>query len=207
MKLAIFGATGTVGQVLVKQALAAGHQVTAFARHPERLAAMEGDLLCHAGNVLDPTAVRHAVQGQDAVLIALGAGRKGGVRAPGTENIVQAMKAKGVGRLICMSTIGAGDSAPLLTFFWKYIMFGMLLKDALADHEAQERIVRESGLDWTIVRPGAFENGALTGHYRHGFGRDAQGVKLKISRADLAEFLLRQVTDQSYLKQTPAISY
>jgi len=207
MKLVVFGATGTVGNVLVKQALAAGHQVTAFARHPEVLAGTDRNLTRRPGDVLDPAAVNRAVRGQDAVLVVLGAGRKGGVRAAGTENIVQAMKAEGVERLICMSTLGAGDSAPLLTFFWKYIMFGLLLKDALADHEEQERTVRESGLDWTIVRPGAFANGEPTGVYRHGFSADTKGLKLKISRADLAEFLLRQVTDMTYLKQAPGISY
>ncbi len=146
MNLIIFGATGTVGRLLVDQALSQGHRVTAFARRPSALKLEHRDLTRQAGDVLDRGAVADAVEGHDAVLIALGAGRKGTVRAVGTKHIVEAMQRHGVRRLVCQSTLGAGDSRAVLNFFWKRIMFGLLLRPAYADHEAQEALVRQSGL-------------------------------------------------------------
>ena len=207
MKLIIFGATGSVGRHLVEQAWAQGHQVTAFVRDPSALDAPHQDLALQVGDVFDREAVADAVRGQDAVLIALGAGRKGTVRSVGTGHIIAAMKRHGVRRLICQSTLGAGDSRPLLTFFWKRIMFGLLLREAYADHEAQEALVRNSGLDWTIVRPGAFTDGPVTGAYKHGFPPTETDLELKISRADVASFMLRQLTGTAYLHRAPGLSY
>jgi len=207
MKLIIFGATGTVGRQLVDQALAQGHQVTAFVRDPAALKLEHRGLTHQAGDVLDPNAVSDAVRGHDAVLIALGAGRKGTVRAVGTKHVIEAMKRHGVRRLVCQSTLGAGDSRPVLNFFWKRIMFGLLLREAYADHEAQEALVKRSGLDWTIVRPGAFTDGPVTGAYKHGFAPTETDLKLKISRADVASFMLRQLTGSAYLHRSPSLSY
>lgn len=210
MNVIIFGATGTLGRHLVEQALSQGHEVTAFARHPETLGLEHERLRYQAGDVLDAAAVDRAVAGavgsHDAVLIALGAGRKGGVRAAGTRNVIDAMKHHGVKRLICLSTLGAGDSRNLLNFFWKRIMFGLLLRAAYADHEAQERLVRQSGLDWTLVRPGAFTDGDATGQYRHGAPLPADNLTLKIARADVAGFMLRQLTDTAYLHRAPGVT-
>lgn len=207
MKVIIFGATGTVGRLMVDQALADGHQVTAFARRPEKLDAAHPLLTRVAGDVLDPKSVANAILGHDAVVVALGAGRKGTVRSAGTRNVIDGMQKHSVQRLICQSTLGAGDSAQTLNFFWKHIMFGLLLKEAMADHELQERYVRESGLDWTIVRPAAFTDGNLTGAYRHGFAPTEKGLTLKISRADVADFVLKQLGDPSYMRKTPGLSY
>ena len=207
MKLIIFGATGTLGRHLVEQALSQGHQVTAFARKPEALAVAHRNLSGYAGDVLDSHAVVDAIAGHDVALIALGSGRKGTVRAAGTGNVIEAMKRSGVNRLICLSTLGAGDSRALLNFFWKRIMFGLLLRDAYADHQAQEALVRRSELEWTIVRPGAFADGPATGVYRHGFPVTEKHLKLKISRADVAGFMLGQLTDRGYLRQSPGLSY
>ena len=206
MKLIVFGATGSIGRRLVEQALAQGHAVTAFARRPFAPDLSHPELTRLTGDVLDPAAVDAAVQGQDAALVALGAGAKGQLRAPGTRNVVEAMQRHGVRRLVCLSTLGGGDSRPLLTFFWKRIMFGLLLREAYADHQAQEAIVRESGLDWTLVRPGAFTDGPATGAYKHGFPATERGLKLKISRADVADFMLRQLGDPRYLRQAPGLS-
>ncbi|NNG03840.1 MAG: SDR family oxidoreductase [Inquilinus sp.] len=207
MKLIIFGATGTVGRLAVEKALAEGHRVTAFARRPAALESDHPNLTRLAGDVLDPDAVDRAVQGQDAAIVALGAGRKGTVRAVGTRHVVEAMERHGVRRLVCQSTLGAGDSRAALNFFWKYIMFGLLLRDAYADHQAQEAVVRQSALDWIIVRPAAFTDGPATGTYKHGFAPTEKALALKIARADVADFLLRQLTDDTYLRQTPGLSY
>jgi putative NADH-flavin reductase len=207
MKVVIFGATGSVGRLMLRQALAEGHSVTAFVRDPAKLGIEHPHLRVVQGDATDPTAVASAVRGQDAVVCALGAGAKGSIRSEGTRNIVRAMEAAGVQRLVCQSSLGVGDSRENLNFFWKHIMFGLLLRRAYADHVAQEDHVRQSRLDWTIVRPGAFTDGPRTGRYRHGFAGDDKAITHKISRADVAEFMLRQLTDRTYLHKTPALSY
>ena len=135
MKVIIFGATGTIGRHLAEQALIQGHQVTAFARKPLALKLDHRGLTRQAGDVLDQDAVADAVEGHDAVLIALGSGRKGHVLSVGTGHVVDAMERRGVRRLVCQTTLGAGDSRALLNFFWKRIMFGLLLREVYADHD------------------------------------------------------------------------
>ncbi|MEM9485722.1 MAG: NAD(P)H-binding protein, partial [Cyanobacteria bacterium P01_F01_bin.116] len=112
-----------------------------------------------------------------------------------------------VRRFICQSTIGIGDSWGSLNFFWKYVMFGFILRHVFADHELQESYVQQSNLDWTIVRPGAFIEGERTGEYRHGFPGTDKTSKLKITRGDIADFILKQLSDDTYLRQMPSLSY
>lgn len=208
MKLLIFGSTGTIGRQLVTQALEQGHTVTAFARQPGALPDMQHQQLrIHQGDVLTSASVEKAMKGQDAVLCALGAGRKGTVRSEGTRNIINAMEKAGVKRMICQTTLGAGDSQGNLNFFWKYIMFGLLLKEAMKDHELQEQYIMRSPVDWTIVRPAAFTDGEATGTYQHGFSAADKSISLKISRADVAAFMLNQLTTTDYLRKTPGLSY
>lgn len=208
MNLLIFGSTGTLGRHIVQQALTAGHQVTAFARNPQKLQdIVHPNLHLVQGDVLDSASVERAMLGHDAVLCALGAGRKGQVRSEGSRTILQAMEKAGVQRFVCETTLGAGDSRENLNFFWKHIMFGFLLKEAYRDHELQEKYIRASPLNWTIVRPAAFTDGERTGIYRHGFTPTENHLKLKISRADVADFMLKQLADDTYLRKTPGLSY
>ncbi|MEO0771052.1 MAG: SDR family oxidoreductase [Cyanobacteria bacterium J06649_4] len=209
MKLVIFGATGTVGAKVVEQALEQGHQVTAFARTPAKLDIQHPHLTLFQGDVMNLSSVEQAIQGQDAVVCALGGGKnlKSTVRSEGTQQIIRAMEQTGVRRLICQSTLGTGDSWGNLDFYWKYVMFGFLLRKVFADHQLQERYVKQSHLDWTIVRPSAFVDGPRTGSYRHGFPGDDKTTTLKISRADVADFLLQQLTTDTYLGKTPSLSY
>ncbi len=207
MKLLIFGATGSIGRLLVETALADGHIVTAFTRIPEKVEREHENLKVFQGDVMDLPSVSRAVQGQDAVLCTLGAGRHGVIRSEGTRHIIQAMGTASVQRLICQTTLGVGDSRGNLDFFWKYIMFGLLLRSAYADHIRQEDYVKQSGLDWTIVRPAAFTDGEYTGSYRHGFSGSEKGITLEISRADVADFMLKQLGNVSYLQKAPGLSY
>ena len=209
MKLLIFGATGGTGRQIVEQALEQGHIVTAFARNPAKLNIKHKNLQVAQGDVMDLTSVEKAVQGQEAVVCVLGAGQKltGNIRSEGTRQIIQAMEKIGIRRFICQSTLGAGDSWDNLNFFWKYIMFGMLLRNVFADHQRQEKVVRQSRLDWTIVRPGAFVDGDRTGNYRHSFPSTDKTSKLKISRADVADFILKLLGDDSSIHQTASVSY
>lgn len=207
MRIIIFGSTGTIGRELVIQSLEQGHIVTAFARKPAKLEIKHNNLNPVAGNVLDPIAVQQAVANHDAVMVALGAGRKGTVRSEGTLNIIRAMEQTGMKRLICLSTLGAGDSSKVLNFFWKYVMFGLLLRTAYADHQLQEKFIKKSSLHWTIVRPAAFTDGDSTGEYRHGFSSSEKNLSLTISRADVADFMLKQLGNDQYLQQAPGLSY
>lgn len=209
MKITIFGATGGTGRHLVEQALDRDHRVTVQVRRPEKL----GDL-GHAhlevirGDVLEPASVARAVAGREAVLCAIGAGAEPtSLREDGTRNIVSAMEESGVPRLICLSSLGVGDSRANLPWFTKHIVVGIFLRHAFADHERQEAVVRQSSLDWTIVRPPHLKDGPRTGEYQHGFPPTHRKIKGQVSRADVADFMLRQLTESTYLRQSPGVSY
>lgn len=207
MKLLVFGSTGSVGRHLVHRALDEGHAVTAFAREPEKLDIEHEKLRVVQGDVLDPGTVANAVQGgEDAVVCIIGAGAEGTVRTEGTKHIVRAMEEAGVRRLICQSALGVGDSWENLSVEWKKIVKGPL-RGAYDDHAGQEAQITQSGLDWTIVRAAAFTDGERTGTYRHGFPPTDQTHTFAISRADVADFLLKQLSDDSYLRKTPGLTY
>ena len=204
----IFGASGKTGRELIIQGIAAGYNITAFVRNPKKIEKFKGQVKIVQGDVLDSNAVTAAVSGQDAVLCALGAPAKDNtmLRTRGTAHIVQAMHAHGVQRLICQTSLGFGDSQDTLNWQMKYIVVPLLLKKAFADHANQEAQIEGSNLDWTIVRPGNMTNGSRTGNYQTGFN-GSQKIKLKVSRADVAEFMLEQIRSQKYLKEKVCISY
>lgn len=209
MKLVIFGSTGSIGSYVVKQALEQGHIVTAFVRNPHKLNVQHSNLNVFTGDVMNPAAVKEAVIGHEAAICILGSGKKlsGNVRSQGTKNIIQALEKAGIKRFICQSTLGAGDSWSNLNFYWKYIMFGFILRKVFADHEIQEQYVQHSNLDWTIIRPAAFVEGDRTGKYRHGFPGSDRTSSLTISRPDVADFILKQLTDNTYLGKAASLSY
>jgi uncharacterized protein YbjT (DUF2867 family) len=208
MKIIVFGATGTIGKQLVKQALEQGNLVTAFSRDPGKLQDFDHvGLQKTKGDVLDAESVAKAIKGHEAVLCALGAGRKGTLRSSGTLHIIRGMEKENVKRLICQTTLGAGDSRSNLNFFWKRVMFGWFLKDAYEDHQLQEKHVCNSGLAWTIVRPAAFTDKIPEKPYQHGFAATYRALQLKISRQAVAEFMLQQLTTDAYLRKTPGLSY
>ncbi len=208
MNIIVIGATGTVGRLTVAQLLEQGHEVTGFARNPEKLDQRSERLRLRAGDATDAGAVSEAVAGHDAVVVTLGAGssRKSRIRSQGTMNVIRAMQEHGVRRLICQSTLGTHESWDNLNFFWKRIMFGALLRPVFLDHELQEQLVRASGLDWTIVRPSAFTDAPVAGKIREGFAPQDRQLKLKIRRVDVAGFLTRQVQDPQYLHKAVGLS-
>ena len=206
MKVIVFGGTGTIGRLVVQQAVEQDHEVTLLTRNPSLVGPTDPRVHVVEGDVFDARAIAPVIAGQDAVVVTLGGGRKGGVRARGTAAIIEAMRATGVRRLVVLSLIGVGDSREQLNVFWKRLMFGLLLRGAYADHVEQERLTRASGLDWTIVRPGSFTDGPRTGSYRRGFGPQEK-TTLKVSRADVAEFVVEQLTDETWLRQAPSLAY
>ncbi|WP_068425152.1 NAD(P)-dependent oxidoreductase [Janibacter terrae] len=205
MRITVFGATGSVGRLVVDRALDAGHDVTAFTRDRARVHRTHDRLTVVEGDVTDPGPCLPAVRGADAVVITLGNGAKGVVREAGTGAVVRAMAEAGVRRLVCQSSIGVGTSRANLNFFWRRIMFGGLLRRAYADHVRQEEVVTASDLDWTIVRPSAFSDDPVPG-VRHGFGPDATGLQLKVGRDDIAAFLLAEAEHGRSLRQQVSLS-
>jgi putative NADH-flavin reductase len=209
LQLLIFGATGGTGRHLVTQALAQGHLVTAFVRTPTKLGITHPQLHVVQGDVLTYEAVRAAMPGQDAVLCALGtpSSQKDTLRSTGTRHILQAMQACGIERFICLTTLGIGDSEPALPFIYKYFLVPLVLRQAFADSETQEHYIRHSSVAWTIARPGALTNGPQTGVYQHGFAATAKGLRIKIARADVADFMLQQLHEPTYVRQAVSLSY
>ncbi len=209
MKIIIFGATGTIGRHVLEQSLTQRHTVTAFCRDTSKIEQSHPNLIQHQGDVFDKDAVTKATRNHDAVIIVLGSGmkRNGTVRSEGTLNIICAMKECNITRLICQSTWGTGESRNSLNFFWKHVMFGWFLKNVYLDHEKQEEIVRSSELNYTIVRPTAFTDGSKTGVYNHGISSSDTTLTHKIARADVADFILKQLDSAVYLNKSPGISY
>lgn len=209
MNILIFGATGPTGRELVQQALAHGHVVTAFARNPAAIAEKHERLKVVKGDILDGSSVEAAVRGQEAVLLALGVRKwgKNTILSDGTRNIIEAMKRLGVRRLVCMTSLGVGDSKGQPAWFFNWIILPLLLRNVFADKQVQEQYVTESGLDWTIVRPVFLTNRPRTGAYRHWVGQPPPSITGKISRADVADFMLAQVADKTYLHKAPGLSY
>lgn len=208
MNVIVFGATGTIGRLVVEDLLAEGHQVTAFARSPQKLGLSHENLALASGDAMREEDVGRVVAGHDAVVVTLGAGmsRKSRIRSQGTLNVIHAMQKGGVKRLIVQSTLGAHESWGNLNFWWKRVMFGGLLRPVFKDHELQEQLVRASGLDWTIVRPGAFAEGPATGRYVEDVPTSARNLSLRITRADVAAFVARQLGDLRYLHRAVGIS-
>jgi uncharacterized protein YbjT (DUF2867 family) len=125
----------------------------------------------------------------------------------GTRNIVQAMEKHGVKRLICESSLGVGDSKGRLGIFYNLILVPLLLRGLFADKAAQEQIIRASALDWVIVRPTSLTNGPCKGTYRAGPDIGHWFVPTRISRADVADFMLKQLADDTWLRKTPGVAY
>ena len=207
LNVALIGASGKIGSKIARELLSRGHTVTGIARDPDKIELASG-MTAVRGDLTDPAAIAEILKGHDAVIITLGAGnsRKSTIRSAGTMNVIQAMQIHGVERLICQSTLGAHESWSNLNFFWKRIMFGLLLRPVFHDHELQESLVRASGLNWTIVRPGAFTDGPATNAFKEDFPPTERSLSLKISRADIAVFLSKQLSDLRYAHQAVCIS-
>lgn len=212
MKLLIFGATGGTGRQLIEQALEQHHTVTAFARNPAALTLIHSNLQVVQGDIMDIDSVEHAMQDHDAVLSSIGspANKIGTIRSEGTRNIIRGMEKAGIRRFVCQTSLGYGDSRKILDltpFYFKYLIVPFILRKGFADHELQEKYIRQSKLEWIIVRPGTLTDGNRTGIYKHGFTVNDKSIRVKVSRADVADFMLKQINDNTHLHKTPGVSY
>ena len=209
MRVAIFGASGRTGRPLVEQALAAGHEVRALVRDPSKLQTGGERLVVIRGDVLDAARVEETVAGTEAVLSALGQtkGSTKDVQTRGTENIVAAMERHGVRRLVSLTGAGVGDPRDEPKIVDRAITFLLrrLQPDVLEDGVRHAEVIKASGLEWVIVRGPRLTEGPKKGGYRVGMVGKNSGTQ--ISRADLAEFMLAQLTTDTHLRQMPVVSY
>jgi putative NADH-flavin reductase len=194
MKILVVGASQGTGALCVKSALAKGHSVSAFARTPAKLDVTHPALTKVAGDFHDAASVRSAVAGQDAVIICASPSSLGGMKekpdffSRGTQYCIDAMKEHGVRRLVVLTAHGVGESRPVASWFQRAFLIDGLVKYFYRDHDVQERLTRESGLDFVIARPTRLTSGKAQGKYV----RTAELVSVpgSISRADLADFMV-----------------
>lgn len=201
MRVIVFGATGRTGQHVCRAALGAGHQVTAFGRSVERLDQAGLDIA--KGDVLDADVVADAVRGHDGVIVCLGSTglRDKSTLASGTATVVDAMVANGVERLVVLSAAGVGDSWKQIPLSSK-VLFRTMLRNVFADHQAQEALVEQSPLDWTIVRSAVLKGDEATGSYVV----TNSGPISKITRADVAACLVDQLEASEFSRQSVSVT-
>lgn len=207
-RLLVVGATGGTGRQIVARSLERGFAVTAFVRDPARLAISHPQLTVVTGDVLDASAVDAAMHGQEAVLSALGHKRYFSPRrilSEGTRNVLRAMEAHGVSRFVCETALGIGDSAGRMGLYYTFFTIPMVLPLYFWDKTRQERIIAASNVEWTIVRPGVLTNAKKRGRYRHGFRIGSFLWTVRISRGDVADFMLDQLESGAYLRAAPGV--
>ena len=211
MKIAVFGATGRTGRLITAGALERGHVVTALVREPARLGALRERVHVVQGDVLDGGAVSDAVDGQDAVLVALGVATKKSdpaVSSLGTLNVIRSMQRYGARRLVVLSAGGTQPGRdPNLPWLYERVVKPLFLHAAYADLRRMETSVRQSQLDWTIVRvSGRLTDEPPRGEYRVEPGYSIPGGR-RIARADVAELMLDQLVLLDDVGHAVAIAY
>lgn len=209
MRLAVFGATGKTGRMLVKQALEEGDSVVVYARNPAKLGMRSDRLTLIEGELNERWRIEGAVKGADAVLSLLGpkGGSEGKPLTAGVENIISAMQDQGVRRLVAISNLSAKDPNDLPELRARFLVGLTRLTEGSAyeDVVGVVNAIRESGLDWTVLRLPRLNDGPKSGRVRAGYlGRGEVGSS--VSRADVADFMLKQTKDWRYVGQAPAVS-
>ncbi|MET0283573.1 MAG: SDR family oxidoreductase [Polyangiales bacterium] len=208
-RLLVLGATGGTGRLIVREALARGYDVAALVRSPDKSGDLQGATLIQ-GDARDEASLRGALQGRDAVISALGTPaspfREVTLLSTATRALVNAMKRERVSRLVCITGIGAGDSVGHGGFVFDRLIYPLLLQKVYADKNRQEAIVRESGLDWVLVRPSV-----LNDKPKHGAVRALTELTNfaggSISRADVAQFVVEQLRADTWLHRSPLITW
>lgn len=209
MTLSIFGASGRTGVPLVEQALAAGHSVKAFVRDPAKLKLEHEKLELIQGDATNEADVAKAVKGADVVLSTIGHTKSSvkNVQTVATDNIIRAMREHDVKRFISLTGAGVKDphDEPKVVDRIFGFMLATFAKDVIQDAERHAELIRSSGLDYVIVRGPRLTDGPHTGDYKVGYVGKESGTQA--SRADVADFMLKQVDDDSWLGKAPIVSY
>jgi putative NADH-flavin reductase len=207
MKILVFGASGATGHNLVSQAVEKGHHVRAFVRDPSKLRIENNNLNVFQGDVSNYQQVEDAVKDQEAVISALGAStpfKRNFTLIKGIENIVEAMTKVHVERLVYQSFLGVKENRKEMGFLLDHII-AILLKSSIQDHEVKENIITTSNLQWTIVRCPTLTNGPLTGKYIDGERIQSASILPSLSRADVADFMLKELQEKKYIRKKPRI--
>jgi putative NADH-flavin reductase len=204
MKIVVFGPTGGTGQAFVRQALAGGHRVAAIALPGTDVGTLHERLEIVRGNILEPQTWAHALKGAGGVFSALGAHGWGPTSLchDGTMNMINEMKKANVKRLVIITT-AALTSKP--GFIFGKIVTPLFLKNIYGDKEKQEGVIRDSGLDWVMVRPMRLYDGPKTDQYQIALG-DQAAAGWRVSREDVAAFSLGQVIYGDYVHQAPVLA-
>ena len=203
MKILVLGASQGTGALCVKAALAKGHLVSAFSRTPAKLELSHPALTKIAGDFHDAASVRSAVAGHDAVIICASPTSLGAIKeipdyfSRGTRYCIDAMKEHGVKRLVILSAHGVAESKPAASWFQRTFLIDRLLKGFYRDHDVQERMTKESGLDFVIARPTRLTNGKAKGKYVR--AAEVISVPGAISRADVADFLIEACESTTFV--------
>jgi putative NADH-flavin reductase len=209
MKIAIIGASQGIGNALLKIALEESHQITALLRNPAKLNIKDSRLNIIKGDILDPASVAEVTAGQDALCVCIGippTRKPVDVFSRGIECVLAAMGRESKQKLIAVTGIGAGDSKGHGGFFYDRLLNPLLLGTIYADKDRQESIIKASAMKWLIVRPGFLTNGPRTGKYR--VIENLSGITAgKISRLDVADFMLKQLTTPTCFGKTPLLTY
>lgn len=204
MNIIVFGASGGTGKEVVKLALEEGHRVTAFARTPSKLSIIHPHLQTFEGNALNQELVIQAMKGHDAVISALGTDglKKTTSLTKMTSNILDGMKENEIERIAYTASAGIEDEIPGLTGF----MASKILKNVLAEHKRAVELLKQSGKEWTVARPLRLDDGTRTGEYRIESTGVPHGGK-RISRSDVAHFLLESVVKQDHIYRSVGLAY
>lgn len=201
MNLVVLGATGRTGSLVVEQALDAGHTVTALVRSPEKLTTRNSNLRVVAGAVTDTAALARALEGADALISTLGG--SGSVIADSTPAIVAAAHKAGVGRIVVLSSwLVERDRMDAPTRLLTGIAMGSLIKDK----NAGEKVLRQTDLDWTIVYASILTDGPASGSVAVLPDGAKRGMSQKISRADVAAWMIQAATSEQQSRRTVAIT-
>lgn len=209
MKLVIFGATGGTGVQLLQQGLAAGHTITAVARKAEAVTIQHERLRVIQGDVMNADSVAAAIAEQEVVLSAIGARNLDPttIFSVGTENMLNGMKAHGVRRMMVISAapLEIGKNIPLWQKIAIRLVLRRLLKNAYEDAQRMETHLQASDVDWTIIRAPRLTDGKATGHYKVAY--DAHLSQVGISRADLAEYMLKDLDNPASYHKKVELAY
>jgi len=204
MKIVIFGASGKTGTLLTDQALTKGHQVTVYVRRPGSVVQQHPNLKFVTGKLNDTAKLKEAISGADACFSTLGGGSLT-KHAPeiisGIKTICTIMETEGVHRFIYLSSIGVGESKYYMAPFIRFLITDLILRVPFADHNINEQTIIQSKLKWTIARPCSLTDGPLTSDIHHGSGETMLKGNPKISRANVASFMLEQLADERYVRQ------
>ncbi len=206
-RVAVFGATGRTGRQLLALARERGLQVNALARHPEDLGEFRGHVTVVEGSVTDPVAVEHTLERSAAVLSALGPRRDSpaDLLSTASRNILAAMRKEGTRRVIVLTNTAIKDPSDRLPLAHKLLrlVLPVVNRRLVPDSLAAAQAMAESGVDWTLVRAPILTDGPRTGSYR--VGALVRGMPLRVSRADVAEFMVSCVVDGRFVRERPAI--